>query len=173
MLGRVKENVFNILGGELEDARVLDLFSGSGSIGLEALSRGARSVRFVEQSKDARKALRRNCDALGLTDDEVEHMPGDALAADAWREPGAGRWCDVAFLDPPYPMWRAPGDRKRLLAVVHAVLEEAVAPSGVLVLHTAPGDCEAADLGLPADAKPRTYGRSAIWFLRPSDAPDD
>ena len=35
------------------------------------------------------------------------------------------------------------------------------------------GDCEAADLGLPADAKPRTYGRSAIWFLRPSDAPDD
>ena len=49
MLGRVKENVFNILGGELEDARVLDLFSGSGSIGLEALSRGARSVRFVEQ----------------------------------------------------------------------------------------------------------------------------
>lgn len=173
MLDRVKENVFNILGDEVEEARVLDLFSGSGALGLEALSRGARSVRFVEQSKDARKALRKNCDALDLADGEVEHAPGDALIADAWREPGAGRWVDVAFLDPPYPMWRAPGDRRTLLAVVRTILEEAVTPTGVLVLHTAPGDVEPGDLGLPDDAAPRTYGRSAIWFLRPVDAPED
>ena len=49
MLGRVKENLFNILGDEVVDAEVLDLFSGSGGLGLEALSRGARLVRFVEQ----------------------------------------------------------------------------------------------------------------------------
>lgn len=172
MLDRVKGSVFNILGAELEDARVLDLFAGSGALGLEALSRGARNVRFVEQSKDARKALRRNCDALQLADDEVEHAPGDALVADAWREPGGDRWADVAFMDPPYPLWRAPGDRRRLLAVVRAVLGEALAPTGVLVLHTAPGDLDAGDLALPEGSEPRTWGRSAVWFLRPADAPD-
>ena len=171
MLGRVKENLFNILGEEIIDAAVLDLFSGSGSIGLEALSRGAESVRFVEESKEARKALRKNCDALSVEPGEIEHAPGDAMAADAWRKPGADRWVDVAFLDPPYPIWRAPGDRRRMLSVVTAVLNEAVKPTGVLVLHTAPKDLDGPDLNLPADAKPRIYGNSALWFLRPADAP--
>ena len=171
MLGRVKENVFNILGEEVDGARVLDLFSGSGSLGLEALSRGARHVRFVEQSKDARKALRKNCEMLQLDHDEVEHAPGDALLADAWREPGGERWVDIAFLDPPYPIWKNPGDRRTMLAVVKAVLREAIAPTGVLVLHTAPKDVDFADLGAPDGAEPRTYGNSAIWFLRPLDAP--
>lgn len=173
MLGRVKENVFNILGAEVEGAAVLDLFSGSGALGLEALSRGARRVRFVEQSKEARRSLRKNCEMLGLEHDEVEHAPGDALIAEAWREPGGERWADIAFLDPPYPIWRAPGDRRTMLAVVKAVLTEAVAPTGVLVLHTAPGDVDYADLGLPEGTRPRTYGNSAIWFIRPPDAPEE
>jgi 16S rRNA (guanine966-N2)-methyltransferase len=173
MLGRVKENLFNILGEEIIDATVLDLFSGSGSIGLEALSRGAKSVRFVEESKDARKALRKNCEGLDLEPGEVEHAPGDAMIADAWREPGGERWADVAFLDPPYPIWRAPGDRRTMLAVVEAVLKEALKPTGVLVLHTSPKDLDGPDLGLSQDAKPRVYGNSALWFLRPADAPDE
>ncbi|MEL6715606.1 MAG: 16S rRNA (guanine(966)-N(2))-methyltransferase RsmD [Planctomycetota bacterium] len=170
MLDRVKESVFNILGAELEDAAVLDLFSGSGALGLEALSRGARRVRFVEESKEARKALRRNCEALGLGSDEVDHQPGDALLAEAWREPGAGRWADVAFLDPPYPIWRAAGDRRTMLSVCRAVLDEALVPDGVLVLHVPPGELDAADLGLPAGAEPRRYGQSELWFVR---APDE
>ncbi len=171
MLGRVKENVFNILGDEVDEAVVLDLFSGSGSLGLEALSRGAAKVRFVENSKDARKALRKNCQAFDLAEGEVEHAPGDALLADAWREPGGERWADIAFLDPPYPMWRAPGDRKTMLAVIKAVLTECLRPTGVMVLHTHPDDLEAGNLGLPEGSKPRIYGNSAIWFLRPEDAP--
>ena len=173
MLGRVKENLFNILGDEVIDAAVLDLFSGSGSIGLEALSRGAASVRFVEESKEARKALRRNCESLDVEPGEIEHAPGDAMVAEAWRNPGEGRWVDVAFLDPPYPIWRSPGDRRRMLSVVTAVLHEALKPTGVLILHTAPKDLDGSDLGLAPDAKPRTYGNSALWFLRPADAPDD
>ncbi len=172
MLDRVKGSLFNILGEELVDAVVLDLFSGSGALGLEALSRGASRVRFVEESKEARKALRRNCETLGLDRDEVEHAPGDALMADAWRQPGAERWVDVALVDPPYPIWRAPGDRKTMFAVVRAILAEALRPTGVLVLHTAPGDLEARDLGLPEGSKPRTYGQSELWFVRPADAPD-
>lgn len=173
MLGRVKENLFNILGEEILDAAVLDLFSGSGSIGLEALSRGAATVRFVEESKEARKALRKNCDGLDLEPGEVEHAPGDALSANAWREATGERWADVAFLDPPYPIWRTPGDRRTMLSVVQAVLNEALKPTGVLVLHTGPRDLSGADLGLDPDTKPRVYGNSALWFVRPADAPED
>lgn len=169
MLDRVKESVFNIIGDEVLDARVLDLFSGSGALGLEALSRGAASVRFVEQSKEARKALRRNCEALELGPTEVEHQPGDALVADAWREPGGERWADLALLDPPYPIWRAPGDRRTMLSVCEAVLKECLKPDALMVLHTAPGDLDPVDLGLPEGAKPRTYGNSAIWFVRAPD----
>ena len=133
MLGRVEENLFNIIGDEIEAAAVLDLFSGSGSIGLEALSRGATSVRFVEESKEARKALRKNFDALDLEPGEIEHAPGDAMVAEAWRRPGDGRWVDVAFLDPPYPIWRSPGDRRRMLSVVTAALNEALKPTHALV----------------------------------------
>jgi 16S rRNA (guanine966-N2)-methyltransferase len=170
MLGRVKENLFNILADEVVDAEVLDLFSGSGGLGLEALSRGAQRVRFVEQSSAARRVLRKNCDACDLADEEVEHAPGDALVGDAWRRPDGSRWADVAFLDPPYPIWRAPGDRATMLAVVRAVLAEAVVPGGVLVLHTHPRDLRPEDLGLPDDAEPRVYGNSALWFLRAPDA---
>lgn len=166
MLGRVRESLFNILGDELDGAEVLDLFSGSGGLGLEALSRGAARVRFVEQSAKARKALRRNCETFGLAADEVEHAPGDALLADAWRRPNGERWADVAFVDPPYPLWRSAGDRRTLLATVQRVLDEAVVPGGVLVLHTHPRDLEPADLGLPSDAEPRIYGNSALWLLR-------
>lgn len=170
MLGRVKENLFNILAEEVLDAEVLDLFSGSGGLGLEALSRGARRVRFVEQSSAARRVLRKNCEACGLADDEVEHAPGDALVGTAWRRPDGERWADVAFLDPPYPIWRTPGDRATMLAVVRAVLAEAVVPGGVLMLHTHPRDLRPDELGLDDDAEPRVYGNSALWFLRaPAD----
>lgn len=169
MLGRVKENLFNIIGDEVDGAQVLDLFSGSGSIGLEALSRGATRVRFVEQSKVARQALRKNCEAFGVTDEEVEHAPGDALSADAWRSAGAERWADIAFLDPPYPIWRAPGDRRTMIAVVQAVLTEALVPGGLLVLHTPPKELKPEDFGLDADDEPRVYGKSALWLLRAAD----
>ena len=166
MLGRVKENLFNILGDEIVDAVVLDLFSGSGSLGLEALSRGAEKVRLVEQSSVARKALRKNCVAFEVADDEVVHAPGDAMLADAWRQLDRARWADIAFLDPPYPIWRTPGDRATMISVVKAVLQEALVPDGVLVLHTPPMELSAEDLGLPADVMPRVYGNSALWFLR-------
>ena len=91
---------------------------------------------------------------------------GDAMLDDAWRELDRSRWADIAFLDPPYPIWRTPGDRATMISVVKAVLEEALVPGGVLVLHTPPTELAAEDLGLPADTAPRVYGNSALWFLR-------
>jgi 16S rRNA (guanine966-N2)-methyltransferase len=95
---RVREAWMSILGSELEHARVLDLFAGSGALGLEALSRGAAEVTFVELNPPSLEALRHNIDALGVAD-RVRIHRGDALRFA--RGLGTGAF-DVAFADPPY-----------------------------------------------------------------------
>jgi 16S rRNA (guanine966-N2)-methyltransferase len=98
---RVRENVFNIVAPWVEDARVLDLYAGSGAMGLEALSRGAAAVVFVESDADAVRAIERNLDKLRLTGATV-------LRADATiglvQEAAAGRKYDLVLADPPYAM---------------------------------------------------------------------
>ncbi len=97
---RVRESLFNILesgyGGRLDGARVLDVFAGTGALGLEALSRGAAHVTFIEQGRPALKLLRENiriCDAADQT---------QVIARDA-RKPGpATAPAHLVFLDPPY-----------------------------------------------------------------------
>jgi 16S rRNA (guanine966-N2)-methyltransferase len=97
---RVRENVFNIL-GSVEGASVLDLYAGSGALGLEALSRGAAHAVFVESDREAVRAIERNLDKLRL--------PGTVLRRDAvavlTAEAGAGRKYDLVLVDPPYDMY--------------------------------------------------------------------
>jgi 16S rRNA (guanine966-N2)-methyltransferase len=95
---RVREALFSILGpAALEDAQVLDLFAGSGALGIEALSRGAASATFVESDPRAVATIQRNIDALGLRDATVHRR--DAVA---WLQTAGGRLYDVVFADPPY-----------------------------------------------------------------------
>jgi 16S rRNA (guanine966-N2)-methyltransferase len=84
--------------GEIPGARILDLFAGSGALGLEALSRGAEHATFVEQGPGALKALRENLELLGA-EGRATVVRGDALRYVAGREAGA---FDLAFADPPY-----------------------------------------------------------------------
>jgi 16S rRNA (guanine966-N2)-methyltransferase len=95
---RVREAWMSILGHELDDARVLDLFAGSGALGLEALSRGARSAEFVEMHRASLQALEANIAALGVADRAVVRR-GDAERF--WERLSAGAY-DVVFADPPY-----------------------------------------------------------------------
>jgi 16S rRNA (guanine966-N2)-methyltransferase len=95
---RVREAWMSILGGELAGARVLDLFAGSGALGLEALSRGAASATFVELNAPSLTALRQNIAALTV-DNLVTVHRGDALR---YVERLAGGEFDVALADPPY-----------------------------------------------------------------------
>lgn len=95
-LEMVREAVFDVLGPRVAGARVLDLFAGSGAMGIEALSRGAARCTFVERDRDALRALRANVQALGLearativTSDEMAWVP-------------AMRGVDLALVDPPY-----------------------------------------------------------------------
>ena len=92
---RVREAVFSIL-GDIHGARVLDLFAGSGALGIEALSRGASHAVFVERDRRAVAVIRRNLEGLGVHAAVVE---GDALTFVSQRSKGA---YDLVFADPPY-----------------------------------------------------------------------
>ncbi|NLH81650.1 MAG: 16S rRNA (guanine(966)-N(2))-methyltransferase RsmD [Phyllobacteriaceae bacterium] len=99
---RLRERLFDILAhghrDVLEDARVLDLFSGTGALGLEALSRGARFCLFVEEAAEARGLIRANVERLGLTGaTKLWRRDAGDLGRCAPMEP-----FDLAFLDPPY-----------------------------------------------------------------------
>jgi len=97
---KVREAVFNILGDAVSGARVLDLFAGTGALGIEALSRGAAASVFVEDHPGALKVLRRNLAALGLGDRAIV-WPLPALAA-LKKVAGRGERFGLVFLDPPY-----------------------------------------------------------------------
>ncbi|HEX8101963.1 MAG TPA: 16S rRNA (guanine(966)-N(2))-methyltransferase RsmD [Solirubrobacteraceae bacterium] len=95
---RVREALFSILGARVAGARVLDLFAGSGALGIEALSRGAAAATFVDAAPAAIRAIRANLAALGI---EAEVTRADAFAA-LRSARAAARQYDLIFLDPPY-----------------------------------------------------------------------
>ena len=136
----------SILGGELEGARVLDLFAGSGALGLEMLSRGAAHADFVELSPASLTALRQNIEALGAGAETTVHR-GDALRF-VERVP-AGAF-DVAVADPPYTMDAA----ERLVALFRRHPFASI----LSVEHPA-------DRALPGD-ETRRYGDTALTFCR-------
>jgi 16S rRNA (guanine966-N2)-methyltransferase len=98
--GIVKQALFNIVGPDIDGAVVLDLFAGSGAIGIEALSRGAATVWFVDQQPRGLAILRQNLDALGFKE-RAHVVRGDVVR---WLEasPNAIKSADFVFLDPPY-----------------------------------------------------------------------
>jgi 16S rRNA (guanine(966)-N(2))-methyltransferase RsmD len=122
---RVRENVFNLVAPWVEGARVLDLYAGSGAMGLEALSRGSKAAVFVESDAGAVRAIERNLDKLRLRGAIVVRL--DAAAALA-QEVAAGRKYDLVLLDPPYAMT----DFDALGRYLPTVL----ADDGLLVLET-------------------------------------
>ena len=123
---RVREAAFNLI-GPVDGASVLDLFAGSGALGLEALSRGAESAAFVESDREACRTIKRNLDKLQLTGATV--LCRDALAALA-AEAAAGRRYDLVLADPPYEMF------SQLQAALAAYLPAVLAENGLLVVET-------------------------------------
>jgi 16S rRNA (guanine966-N2)-methyltransferase len=89
MLDRVRESLFSTLGNLVDDARVLDLFSGGGSLGLEALSRGASYARLVEREASAYATLKRNVSELGYTPEQASTVRGNALSPLSWASASA------------------------------------------------------------------------------------
>jgi 16S rRNA (guanine966-N2)-methyltransferase len=143
---RVREAWMSILGPELQGARVLDLFAGSGALGLEALSRGAARATFVELAPASLEALRANIEALGVGARATVRR-GDALRY--VHDLAAGAY-DVAFADPPYSTDAA----DRLVALFRAT------PFARILSVEHP-----ADRRVPGD-ETRRYGDTAVTFCR-------
>lgn len=148
----VREAVFNSLGSLdlIHDAKVADLFAGTGALGIEAISRGASHCTFVERDRTALRSLRQNLDRLGI-DSRCRVMPGDALVL------ARGLTVDIVFADPPYDFDQWPD----LLAAVNA--DFVVAESGREID--------------PIDGweikRSKRYGRSVITFFDRIGAQDE
>lgn len=158
---RVREALFSHLdhAGVLDGAAVLDLYAGSGALGLEAVSRGARHAVLVESAREAARACRDNAAALGLAD-RVRVLPVRvevALARLAGEDgPGPFR---LVLLDPPYDV-----AEPALAAVLAGLVPPLVAPGAVVVVERARRSPEPAwPEGLAAGAS-RAYGDTALWF---------
>lgn len=101
-LDNVRKSVFDILGSEVNGANVLDLFAGSGALGLEAISRGAGSCVFVDNNKHSINVIKENLEALGLIDnEEIDVIFADVLKAISKFSKGESKFY-LIFLDPPY-----------------------------------------------------------------------
>jgi len=107
---RLRETLFNVVAPYMEDSVWLDLFAGSGAIGIEALSRGARSVYFVESAVAAARTIRKNLHTLAI-DEGADVIERDAATALRMLDTQAVL-CDFVFLDPPY---RKLGDYEQVL----------------------------------------------------------
>lgn len=156
---RVKEAWFSALQPHLPGAHVLDLFAGSGQLGLEALSRGAAAVTFVERDRRALEILRANVASVGL--DGARVLPGEVLATLGGELTDAP--FDVVVADPPYDL---PDDH--LTAVLMEVLDH-LAPAAVVGIERARRSGPVAwpsDLG---DADRRRYGDTVLHRATRSD----
>ena len=124
---RLRETLFNVLAPRIGGARFLDLYAGSGAVGIEALSRGAAEVVFVERASAALKVLRANLAALGLRDG-LRIVAGSAEGF--LRGPFAGGGFDVVFLDPPYD---AAGEYQTVLGLLGGSASEWLAEQAVVI----------------------------------------
>lgn len=165
---RVKEALFNLLGASVQGVRVLDCFSGSGSLGIEALSRGAASVVFVEQGREAAQALRANLASLGLDREPTARLLQRPLEKSIPQLAHLGPF-DLWLVDPPFPMLRDGTAQRILQGLVAAGL---LAEGGVVAMEY-PGDMQCPEIaGLEVEDE-RPYGDCRLVFFRsfsPADA---
>jgi 16S rRNA (guanine966-N2)-methyltransferase len=156
---RVREALFSILADRVFEARVLDLYAGSGAVGLEALSRGALWVHFVEQAATAQAIIRHNVATLAAGD--CTRITGGSLPGALKRiHPGEGQF-DLVFADPPYGR----GHPEKLLESED--LLPLVSNDTILIIELPQAEVPPAGLWLPVDR--RRYGDTALLFLQPKE----
>ena len=154
--GRAREALFDILQGSVVGGRVLDLYAGSGAIGLEALSRGAAEVVFVETDHEALEANLARCAPAAET---VQVIGADARRA-IDRLAREKRFFDLVFADPPY---------SRSVSAVTGSIGQLVAPGGRLVLQT-DADREAPEIAGFSEPQRRPYSRNVFWIYERTGA---
>ena len=157
---RVKENVFNLLQDHVRGARALDLFAGTGQLGIEALSRGAQSCDFVERDRAAYAVAEKNIRAARVADRAALHR---AEAADFVAR-AAGRKFDLIFLDPPY------GGKILENILLQIETFDILSTNGIIICESAVEDRFAHGFAL---VRERRYGATLITVLQRQDGGTD
>ncbi|MEW6725294.1 MAG: 16S rRNA (guanine(966)-N(2))-methyltransferase RsmD [Bacillota bacterium] len=152
----VRGALFNILMNVIEDADFLDLFAGTGAVGIEALSRGARSAEFVESDRRSLAIIRANLETTGLADRARVHGEAAEQAVARWAR--QQRQFDLIFLDPPY-------NRGLARAMVRAVLSGRLLRSGgyLIAEHHLKEEIDPGDEGRVV--KQAAYGETCLTFI--------
>lgn len=151
MSDKIRGALFNML-GDIEGLTVLDAFAGSGALGFEALSRGARSVVAIDSDKSAQITIAKNRRQLGL-DRSLQLIKA---SAHAWLQTASHKQFDIVLLDPPYDDTQQPLLER---------LAECVAPGGVLVVSW-PGDQSLPDFATCTCVAQRRYGDAQLGFYQ-------
>lgn len=156
---KVKGAIFNVLGSKVLDARVLDLFAGTGNLAIEALSRGSHEAVLVEKSRDAHQVIEKNIEQM-----RVSHK-AQLLLLDAFKYLNSypDEVFDLIFLDPPY--------HEGLVLKVILTLKEhsCLAPDGVIVAETAKDEQLDGDIYPFEIRKTGEYGDTKVWYLQRID----
>jgi len=158
---RVKHGLFNILQFDIAGRTVLDLFAGSGQLGIEALSRGAVKCVFVEKNKAAAEVIQRNITALSQRAPEAFRDAKLEVRDAAQYLSATGERFDIALLDPPY----ADGISQELLNAVAAVMRD----GGVIVCETDGKISPPPGAGGFSVVRDYRYGRAALWVYRKTE----
>ncbi len=150
MTDRMRESLFSSLAALIPGSVIVDLFAGTGSMGLEALSRGAAEVTFVERDRAALRALQTNIETVGL---ESRVLSGDV---ERFLDRGQGRF-DLAFVDPPYALPLAS------LVEMMKKLSPLLAQSGIAVVHRRYGEEPPETIDDLELVNRRRYGGAELW----------
>jgi 16S rRNA (guanine966-N2)-methyltransferase len=149
---RIRGSLFSIIGSEFENAKVLDAFAGTGSLGLESLSRGAKSVVFIERDRLAVQILNDNISALGVKNETDIYSMG----VSTWIDKNQGNFYDIIFADPPY---------NNLQLSTVSRLGSLLKPNGLMVLSY-PGKGEVPPVNGIVVVDNRSYGTASLAFYR-------
>lgn len=157
-MDRVKAAIFSSLGEAIIGARVLDLFAGSGALGIEALSRGASSVIFVEADRDSIQAIERNLATTKLIGRVLRRDVFDFL-----RQGSNPEKFEIIFADPPYEAAND-GESHTAKLLNDERLPQLLGPNGLFVLEKRPGET-ISDLKHWRVIRQKTYGATEVLFL--------
>jgi 16S rRNA (guanine966-N2)-methyltransferase len=165
MLDRVKESLFNIIRDMVPGSRVLDLFSGTGALGLEALSRGAEFCLFVEGDPRLVRLVTQNAERCRLVE-RCMTLRADVLGlTDLSPPPSARLPAGLVFVDPPYDLVDDPNRRSALFGALEGLSPSWVEPGAALVLHHEPIPYAVWPTEALREWDKRIYGRSQLTFF--------
>lgn len=163
---RTKGSLFNIVSGVIPDSHILDMYAGTGSIGIEALSRGAASCIFVENDRTAVEVIKKNLEVTKLRD-KAQVLLSDVFEVVPYLERNKVK-VDIVFTTPPYPLVEKSAYRDNLLVLLSVLCsKQIVQPDGFIILQLRKTTFE-----MPPDAPhlelfdTRTYGDTQLSFFR-------